>query len=501
MVFLLIGLIFSQPIVLGIFNYVYEKKFNQFVMDREMLEKESIENRNAMKEDKLQVEISKLNETLNQIKLNNPSYSNSKHDIYHGFDPRRKAFIVGNQAYPAAPLNNPVKDANDLSNKLNKMGFNVTLLVNAPRKEMELGLRKYLDNLKPGDISLFYFSGHGFQEKGNNYLVPLDFIDFGMSKAFSLNMAIDALSSKSLLANVIIIDACRSFSTGLSGGLASTEAGVNTYIAFASKPGQSAQDGIQGSNGVFTGAILKYIDEPSDIDSVFRSVRDDVATNTKNSQETWTSHSLNHRLILTTNTSDKHSSEPSPKEGMTTSVCQTRVKGLPEEMKSNYLIDCTLGEIAKVNDDLTDLKKENIKIKEGLDAEIKKGGGSPERLLEVFYDFWTHPTSSTLLSIVTALLIAFGFILRFLFFDTFHPYARGSYYLARSKIVQFKLRKDSICNGFPYGKDLVGEDEVEREVVFETSEENESEEAYDEPEQPAPTRQEIIDRLILQGGL
>jgi Caspase domain/Domain of unknown function (DUF4407) len=498
-IFLVIGLVLSQPIVLSIFNHVYEEQFNKLILDNALLEKENVENKNLMREDELSIEIAKMQESLNQIKLNQPA--DSQQQIDNNFDLRRKALVIGNQLYPSAPLNNPVKDANDLRNKLNKMGFKVTLLLNASRKDMELGLKKYLDDLKPGDISLFFFSGHGFQEKGNNYLIPVDFIDFTNSKAFSLNVAIDTLSSKSLLADVMIIDACRSFSTGVDGGLATTEAGLNTYIAFASKPGQSALDGKPGSNGIFTAAILNHIAEPVDIDSVFRSVREEVSKNTNNSQETWTSHSLSHALILTTNSLDKLKTSYSNQKVIATSVCQENSEGLSAELKQNYLVDCTSGELAKLNDDLVDLKQKNLITKKGLDESIKKSDVSPGKFLEVFYEIWMHPTSSILLTILTTLIISSGFIARFLFFDNFKPYIRKSYYESRNVIAHLKLKKDAITSAFPYDSELFGEDEKERNVVFETGEEDEVESAPAEDNISEPTRQSLLEKLTSQGRL
>ena len=497
-IFFVIALILSQPIVLGIFNHVYHEQFNQLILDNQLLEKEAVTNKNFMEENVLQVEIAKRQEALNQIKLNQPV--SAQYQITNGFDPRRKALVIGNQSYPAAPLNNPLKDAKDLSKKLNKMGFKVTLLLDASRKDMELGLKKYLDDLKPGDINLFYFSGHGFQEKGNNYLIPVDFIDFSQSKAFSLNTALDAFSSKSLLADVMIVDACRSFSTGVAGGLATTEAGLNTYVAFAAKPGQSAQDGRPGGNGIFTEAILKHIDTPDDIDSIFRSVRDDVSKKTNNSQETWTSHSLSQRLILTTNSDDKPAEDISSQANPSPSVCQKRSEGLVGGLKESYLAECTVGELAKLNDDLLELKQRNLKVINALDATIKKNDNSPEKLLEIFYAFWAHPASSILFTLLTALLISSGFVARFLFFDSFKPYIRKSYYQSRKIISQNKLKKDDITKTFPYGAGLFAEEEIESNVLFETGEDDEMEEVVEEII-AEPTRQYLLEKLIAEGKL
>jgi hypothetical protein len=43
----------------------------------------------------------------------------------------RLALVIGNSAYPNAPLKNPVNDAEDLAAKLKGLGFEVTQLLNA----------------------------------------------------------------------------------------------------------------------------------------------------------------------------------------------------------------------------------------------------------------------------------------------------------------------------------------------------------------------------------
>ncbi|MFK5984964.1 MAG: caspase family protein, partial [Pseudomonadota bacterium] len=44
---------------------------------------------------------------------------------------KRIALVIGNAAYKAAPLKNPVNDASDMSNKLKEFGFQVEILLNA----------------------------------------------------------------------------------------------------------------------------------------------------------------------------------------------------------------------------------------------------------------------------------------------------------------------------------------------------------------------------------
>ena len=49
-IFFVIALILSQPIVLGIFNHVYHEQFNQLILDNQLLEKEAVTNKNFMED-------------------------------------------------------------------------------------------------------------------------------------------------------------------------------------------------------------------------------------------------------------------------------------------------------------------------------------------------------------------------------------------------------------------------------------------------------------------
>jgi hypothetical protein len=134
------------------------------------------------------------------------------------------------------------------------------------------------------------------QRNGQNHMIP---VDFSGNNSIGINLILDAISTKGPTANVITIDACRSFTEGDNGGLASLEAGSSaTYISLAAKPGQTASDGKPNTNGVYTGSILKHIKEPIDIDAIFRKVTNEVTTITNNKQEPWVNHSLRAPLIL-----------------------------------------------------------------------------------------------------------------------------------------------------------------------------------------------------------
>ncbi len=81
-------------------------------------------------------------------------------------------------------------------------------------------------------------------------------------------------------------------------GLAEMEASVGTLIAYATQPGNVAEDG-QGSNSPFTTGILRFISEPGmEIREILTSVRVSVLDETNKRQIPWDHSSLTEEFYF-----------------------------------------------------------------------------------------------------------------------------------------------------------------------------------------------------------
>ncbi|RKX77841.1 MAG: hypothetical protein DRP87_07945 [Spirochaetes bacterium] len=87
---------------------------------------------------------------------------------------RRIALVIGNSAYKGSPLRNPVNDTKDVSRLLTSLSFDVETLLDASRMEMDDAIYRFGVKLKEGGVGLFFYSGHGAQHRGENYLIPVD---------------------------------------------------------------------------------------------------------------------------------------------------------------------------------------------------------------------------------------------------------------------------------------------------------------------------------------
>jgi DNA-binding beta-propeller fold protein YncE len=197
---------------------------------------------------------------------------------------RRVALVVGNAAYEGvSPLKNPENDARDIGQLLNTLGFQTEIAVNVNRRSLEQSVDRFANNLQPGDVGLFYFSGHGLQLSGENYLVPVDFKGQHEAdvkyEAYPASQVLDLMGEKRARLRIIILDACRNNpyrslrSTG--GGLAQMS-GTGAYVAFAAEAGKTAEDGT-GRNGLFTKHLLAFMSTPGlELEDVFKRVRESV---------------------------------------------------------------------------------------------------------------------------------------------------------------------------------------------------------------------------------
>ncbi len=214
---------------------------------------------------------------------------------------KRYALIIGNKSYKVGPLQNSANDANDLAALIATKNFAVTKIIDGTKLEIRNAIRDFAAKIAQGGIGLFYYSGHGVQLEGENYLVPID-----ANYEYKEEVPEDCISVSSILRfmetsnnrmNIIILDACRNtpfktFSRSGEKGMARVEAPSGSIVAYSTAPGKTASDGT-GRNGLYTSKLLKYLNVPGmKIEEVFKQVRVEVTKESNNTQSPWESNSL-----------------------------------------------------------------------------------------------------------------------------------------------------------------------------------------------------------------
>lgn len=215
---------------------------------------------------------------------------------------KQVALVIGNSAYPNRPLANPVRDAQAMYRRLRELNFDVTLVTDADRRTMGQAVDQFLDKLGTGDVALFYYSGHGMQVDGENYLIPTDFQGQNETDvrydAHPASRIQDLMERSGAQLNILILDACRdnpfrSATRGGTEGLAAMSPGRGTFIALATAPGHTASDNPNGQNGLFTTYLLDALSVPGlSLNDVFDLVRENVDSASKGRQLPWTLSSV-----------------------------------------------------------------------------------------------------------------------------------------------------------------------------------------------------------------
>ena len=230
----------------------------------------------------------------------------------------RVALVVGNSAYESlAPLRNPRNDARAVGEAFGRLGFDVTTILDVGVASFEDALRQFRRRSDGAGMAVVFYSGHGVEAAGSNYLVPVDatpdmlrYADDGM---VSLDDVLGAMTGSGV--RVVILDACRdnplAWERRRRGGARSiTRVGEGlgrlddhafrdgeTLVAYAAAAGTTAADG-EGQHSPYTAALLQELEVEQDILSMFVAVRRRVLAATDRRQRPHEYHGLENEYFL-----------------------------------------------------------------------------------------------------------------------------------------------------------------------------------------------------------
>lgn len=222
----------------------------------------------------------------------------------------RVAFVIGSNDYTGVPpLQNAINDAKLVATSLRRLNFEVIEGFDLTLEEMKSIFVENQDLINKADAVVLYYAGHAFQINGQNYLVP---VDAELRSAFEIDSStirLDTVIRQLQSADrptLIFLDACRDNPLPESvqldtrqDGLAQIEAGVNTFVAFATQPGNVSNDGA-GNNSPFALALSKHLETPGlSISDLVIEVRNETRDLTLGRQSPWDQSSLLSQFYFT----------------------------------------------------------------------------------------------------------------------------------------------------------------------------------------------------------
>ncbi len=229
---------------------------------------------------------------------------------------RRVALVIGNAAYSALPaLENSVNDAEKMRDTLRDAGFETYYGANLTHLQVEDLLRKFFRDADNADIATVFYSGHGVQVAGDNFIVPVDAklaTPYDIEQqTFKVGDIFNYLAAHSR-AQLIFLDACRNNpfkanrywigdtlkKADAKAGLARANYGVGSLIAFSTEPGAVAYDGVTALSP-YTTALVRHITAPNEeIRRALTLVRREVIKATDGMQVPWENSALVDDLYL-----------------------------------------------------------------------------------------------------------------------------------------------------------------------------------------------------------
>lgn len=197
---------------------------------------------------------------------------------------QRVALVIGNSDYRGvlSKLSNTINDAKSIKNILEQRGFEVIYSEDTTKKNMKKSLNQFYNAIKKGGVGMFYFSGHGIEVDGQNYLIPIDAKIEAKSdtefEAIALNKITKRMQNMGNRLNIVVLDACRNdpFSRSVgTGGLAKVEP-IGMFVSYSTGAGSVASDGRAGGHGLFTESLIHHMKQELDLRDVFQRTRADV---------------------------------------------------------------------------------------------------------------------------------------------------------------------------------------------------------------------------------
>jgi uncharacterized caspase-like protein len=242
------------------------------------------------------------------------------------------ALVIGQSAYEHIPaLPNPGNDAREMVKLLTDLGFDANSVTDRDTRRLRRDLERFVEDAAEADVAFLYYSGHGIEAGGENWLLPIDAdhasLDSASETMVALSEVLDDLK-RSVPVTIVLLDACRTnpFPAGSVLKASPDDAGaplggsgltvvrgatplaapqpandnLGLVIGFAAEPGLPALDGAPGGTSPYARALIRHLAAMPGVEfgSVMRMVTEEVYLSTGTKQRPWVNESLRRQLFF-----------------------------------------------------------------------------------------------------------------------------------------------------------------------------------------------------------
>jgi uncharacterized caspase-like protein len=195
----------------------------------------------------------------------------------------RLALIIGNGHYPdaGAPLVQPINDARGLSAALRADGFDVDVVEDATKDDMNRAIGRLKAKIRPDTVVMLFFGGYGVQAGRESFMIPVDAAIWKEADVrrdgISVEQVLDAMKEQGAKAKLVVLDASRRNPyerrfRSFSHGLAPISPPENTLVLSSATPGKVADDS-GSANSVLVAELLRHLDADGGAASAFNKTR------------------------------------------------------------------------------------------------------------------------------------------------------------------------------------------------------------------------------------
>jgi uncharacterized caspase-like protein len=228
----------------------------------------------------------------------------------------RVALVIGNGHYPDAdaPLTQPINDARALTSALRGNGFDVDVVEDASRDDMNRAIARLKSRIKPDSVVMLFFGGYGVQVGRESYMIPVDAAIWKESdvrrQGVSIEAVLDVMKQQGARAKLVVVDASRRNPyerrfRAFSHGLAPIDASDNALILTSATPGKVADDS-EGAHSVLMSELLANLNaEVGGVEAVFNKTRVAISRASEGEQVPTVSSSLSTDVQLVTGGHEK----------------------------------------------------------------------------------------------------------------------------------------------------------------------------------------------------
>ncbi|NXR61141.1 MALT1 protein, partial [Rhadina sibilatrix] len=194
------------------------------------------------------------------------------------------ALLIGNMHYlHHKQLQAPIVDVHALGALLRQLDFKVVSLLDLRKAEMQMAVDEFLLLLDKGVYGLLYYAGHGYENFGNSFMVPIDAPSAYTSEhCLCVQRVLRDMQQRRTGLNIFLLDMCRkrNLNDDIIPQVGALEVTANIVFGYATCADAEAYELSQGelSNGIFVTFLKRWLLEDEKITVLLDKVAEDMGT-------------------------------------------------------------------------------------------------------------------------------------------------------------------------------------------------------------------------------